>query len=78
MPLTAPNVYDASLNYVYFIRALYKYKTNNKKIAKLCLSKCLNLLQYLNKECLVFSVFNKNIKLHIRKKLLVNVQNLKI
>lgn len=63
------------LNNVFFIRALYKYKTNNKKIAELCLSKFLNLLQYLNEECLKFSVFNKKILLDIQKKLLVNLQN---
>lgn len=37
------NVCDILLNdiYIYFIRALYEYKTDDKTISKICLSKCL-------------------------------------
>lgn len=37
----------AAFNDVYFIRALYKYKTDDKKIDEPCLSKFLNHWQYL-------------------------------
>lgn len=41
---TVTNVSNALFNYVYFIRALYEYKTDDKTIAQSCLSKFLNHL----------------------------------
>lgn len=66
---TAPNAIKAPINDILFIKKLYNYKNDDKKIAETALKKFINHLWYLSDECVIFSIFDNRVTIEQKRKM---------
>ncbi|KAL4097880.1 hypothetical protein QTP88_022583 [Uroleucon formosanum] len=70
---TAPNAIKAPINDILFIKKLYNYKNDDKKIAETALKKFINHLWYLSDECVAFSIFDNRVTIEQKRKMAIKL-----
>ncbi|KAL4091540.1 hypothetical protein QTP88_026214 [Uroleucon formosanum] len=70
---TAPNAIKAPINDILFIKKLYNYKNDDKKIAETALKKFINHLWYLSDECVAFSIFDNRVTIEQKRKIAIKL-----
>ncbi|KAE9523392.1 hypothetical protein AGLY_015944 [Aphis glycines] len=70
---TAPNAIKAPINDILFIKKLYNYKNDDKKIAETALKKFINHLWYLSDECVAFSIFDNRVTIEQKRKMAIKM-----
>ncbi|KAL4127287.1 hypothetical protein QTP88_011464 [Uroleucon formosanum] len=68
---TAPNAIKAPINDILFIKKLYNYKNDDKKIAETALKKFIKHLWYLSDECVAFSIFDNRVTIEQKRKMTI-------
>lgn len=70
---TAPDSIKAPVNDILFIKKLYNYKNDDKKIAEIALKKFINHLWYLSDECVTFSIFDNRVTIEQKRRMAIKM-----